>query len=136
MIASIALLVLGAAAAPTPCENLTSLKLQNATITSAMVVPEGPPPARGGGGARGGGARGGGARGGGAPEAAGARGAAAAGGDQRGGAGARGAGARGGAPAAPPANIPAHCDVKLVLKPSSDSHIEMEMWLPTQNWNG
>ncbi len=103
MIGTIALALLGAAAFPaTPCENLTSLKLADATITSAMVVPEGPPPARGGGG---------GARGGAAPQA------------QRG-------------PAPAPANIPAHCQVKMVLKPTSDSLINMELWLPTQNWNG
>ena len=108
MIGSIALLLLGAAAAPAPCESLTTMALTNATITSAAVVPEGPPPPRGGG-ARGGG-----------------------------GAGGRGGGARGGggAPAAPPANIPAHCKVVLVLRPTSDSLINMEMWLPTQNWNG
>ena len=41
--------------------------------------------------------------------------------------------ARGGAP---PANIPAHCRVQIVLKPTSDSLINMELWLPTQNWNG
>ena len=51
MIASIASLLLGAAAAAaTPCESLTSLKFVDATITSAVVVPEGPPAARGGGG--------------------------------------------------------------------------------------
>ena len=42
MIGSIALVILGAAAAAaTPCENLASLKLADATITSAVVVPEG-----------------------------------------------------------------------------------------------
>ena len=95
MITGIAFVLLGAAAtAATPCENLTSLKLADATITSAVVVPEGPPPARGGG---------------------------------------NGRGARGGAPAP---NIPAHCRVQIVLKPTPDSLINMEMWLPTQNWNG
>src|SRR5580765_784734 len=114
----IAVLLLGAAAgAATPCENLTSLKLADTTITSAVVVPEGPPPARGGGGgAARGGARGGDARGGGAAQAA-----------------PQAAGARGGAP---PANIPAHCRVQMVLKPTSDSLINMELWLPTQDWNG
>jgi feruloyl esterase len=34
------------------------------------------------------------------------------------------------------ANIPAHCRVALVLTPSSDSHIEMEVWLPAKDWNG
>ncbi len=113
MIGPIVTLLLGAAAAAaTPCENLATLQLSNATISSATVVPEGPPPARGGGGA---GARGG-----------------------AGGAGGRGGARGGGAPQAPvrPANIPAHCRVQLVLKPTSDSLINMEMWLPTENWNG
>jgi feruloyl esterase len=38
-----------------------------------------------------------------------------------------------GAPAAP---LPAHCRVAATLKPSADSHIEMELWLPTDTWNG
>jgi feruloyl esterase len=32
--------------------------------------------------------------------------------------------------------LPAHCRVAVVLKPSADSHIEMEVWLPAENWNG
>ena len=36
--------------------------------------------------------------------------------------------------AAPPI-LPAHCRVTAVMKPSSDSHIGMELWLP-QDWNG
>jgi feruloyl esterase len=32
--------------------------------------------------------------------------------------------------------LPAHCRVAAVLKPSSDSHIEMELWMPVENWNG
>src|SRR5207248_8626631 len=124
MITSIALVLFGAAAtAATPCENLASLKLENTTITSAVVVPEGPAPARGAGGGARGGARGGGVRGGGAPQAEGAV-------PQS---GQQAAGARA---AAPPANIPAHCRVQIVLKPTSDSLINMELWLPTQNWNG
>src|SRR3989442_5540848 len=108
MISSIVLAFFGAAAlAAMPCENLATLKLADTTITSAVLVPEGPPPARGGGG---GGAARGGAPGG--PQAAPARG------------------------AAPPANIPAHCRVQMELKPTSDSLIKMELWLPTQNWNG
>jgi len=89
------------AATTTPCENLASLRLTDATITSAVVVPEGPPPARG--------------------------------------SGPGGAPATGGPPArgaAPPANIPAHCQVRLVLKPTADSLINMELWLPLQKWNG
>jgi len=97
MIASIALMLMSAAATATPCENLTGLKLDKATITSAQMVPEGPAPARGG-------------RAGAAPAAS---------------------------PAAPPATIPAHCRVQLVLKPTSDSLINMEMWLPPgDKWNG
>src|SRR5215469_13130922 len=31
--------------------------------------------------------------------------------------------------------LPAHCRVAAVLTPSSDSHIEIEVWLPA-DWNG
>src|ERR1700688_2985661 len=41
-------------------------------------------------------------------------------------------GGRGGQAAA----VPAHCRVAATLTPSSDSHIEMELWLPAENWNG
>jgi feruloyl esterase len=34
------------------------------------------------------------------------------------------------------APLPAHCKVAATLKPSSDSHIEMELWMPAENWNG
>ena len=44
----IAFMLLGAAAAM-PCESLTTVKLDNAVITSAEMVAEGPAPARGGG---------------------------------------------------------------------------------------
>jgi feruloyl esterase len=43
-----------------------------------------------------------------------------------------GRGGRGGS-AAP---LPAHCRVAVTLTPSADSHIEMELWLPAENWNG
>ena len=43
-----------------------------------------------------------------------------------------GRGGRGGT-AAP---LPAHCKLAATLTPSTDSHIEMELWLPTENWNG
>ena len=48
---------------------------------------------------------------------------------------------RGGAPAdrpAPPANIvPAHCEVKGVIRPSRDSEIQFAMWLPPSSaWDG
>src|SRR5580765_3358084 len=96
------------AAAATPCENLASLKLADATITSAVVVPEGPPPRAASA----------------APARGGVPGGAAPGGAAQ---------ARGGPP---PANIPAHCRIQMVLKPTSDSVIDMELWLPTENWNG
>jgi feruloyl esterase len=111
MIATFALMLLGAAASNTPCESLTTLKLDHATISSAVMVAEGPAPARGGG-----------------------RGPAAAGGAQ---------GANAPAPRAPVtptppvAMLPAHCRVQMVLTPSSDSLINMEMWLPpADKWNG
>jgi feruloyl esterase len=114
MISSIALVLLGAAAAATPCESLTSVKLDKATITSARMVPEGPAPAWGGGRGRGAPA---GAPAADAPQAAGAQ--------------------RGGNPPPAPAIIPAHCQLQIVLKPSSDSLINMEMWLPpADKWNG
>ena len=118
MIGSLALVFLGAAAAAMPCESLTSVKLDDATVTSAQMVAEGPAPARGGGGGRGRGA---------APAGRGA--------EAAGGRGAQAPGARrGGAPAA---LIPALCRVQLVLKPSSDSLINMELWLPpADTWNG
>jgi feruloyl esterase len=82
------------AVAAVPCDSLHNLTFANATVTTAVVVPEGPPPAR--------------------PPA------------------------RGDAPPATiaPPDIPAHCQVRLVLKPTSDSLINMELWLPTRNWNG
>lgn len=36
----------------------------------------------------------------------------------------------------PPEPIPQHCRVTLVLKPTADSNINVELWLPTENWNG
>src|SRR5687767_14555392 len=47
---------------------------------------------------------------------------------------AAGAGAGRGRGSAEP--VPAHCRIAAVLAPSADSHIEMELWLPTDNWNG
>ena len=32
--------------------------------------------------------------------------------------------------------LPAFCRVTAVLKPSADSHIETELWLPLEDWNG
>ena len=42
-------------------------------------------------------------------------------------------------PGGAPANfkaLPAFCRVQGVLQPSSDSHIEFEVWLPASGWNG
>jgi feruloyl esterase len=38
-------------------------------------------------------------------------------------------------PNTPPTMLPAHCRVAIVMRPSSDSHIEAEVWLPAE-WNG
>ncbi|MBV9503415.1 MAG: tannase/feruloyl esterase family alpha/beta hydrolase [Acidobacteriia bacterium] len=32
--------------------------------------------------------------------------------------------------------LPAHCRVAATLRPSADSDIKMELWLPSENWNG
>ena len=32
--------------------------------------------------------------------------------------------------------LAAHCRVNVILAPSSDSHIEMALWMPSTNWNG
>jgi feruloyl esterase len=84
-----ALLASVAAAGAATCEELSSLKLPDATITSAKTV------------------------------AAGAF-------TQPG---------RGGAQTAVP-DLPAFCRVQATLKPSSESDIRMEAWLPAANWNG
>jgi feruloyl esterase len=39
-------------------------------------------------------------------------------------------------PGPPPQPIPQHCRVTMVLTPTADSHINVELWLPTENWNG
>jgi feruloyl esterase len=46
-----------------------------------------------------------------------------------------GRGGRGG-PAQAPQPIPAHCRVTMVLTPTSDSNINVELWMPAENWNG
>ena len=35
-----------------------------------------------------------------------------------------------------PVQLAAHCRVNAILEPSSDSEIEIEVWLPSENWNG
>jgi feruloyl esterase len=46
------------------------------------------------------------------------------------------AGPAGGGPAVQPRMLPAHCRVAAILRPSTDSDIKMELWMPTENWNG
>jgi len=36
----------------------------------------------------------------------------------------------------PAATVPAHCEVKLTARPTSDSEIRIEVWLPAEGWNG
>ena len=103
MIGSFTFAILTATLAATPCDSLKSISLPNVTITTSVLVPEGPPQAAG---ARGGAAPGG-ARG---PAAAGPAAAPAA---------ARGDGGGGGRGGGQPQSIPAHCRVVAVLKPSS-----------------
>jgi feruloyl esterase len=45
----------------------------------------------------------------------------------------RGGNGPGSAPGEP---IPGHCRVRLVLTPTPDSHIHVELWMPVENWNG
>ena len=33
-------------------------------------------------------------------------------------------------------NLPAFCRVAGVIKPTSDSHIQFEVWMPSSGWNG
>ena len=35
-----------------------------------------------------------------------------------------------------PVLIPAHCRVRMVLTPTPDSNINVELWMPTDGWNG
>src|SRR6185295_14487805 len=111
MLGSLSLVLVAGAMATTPCEGLRSLATPQATIATAETIAAGPFVQPGDG------------RG--APPAPTARGVAPAG--------------RGGAPTgrgqAPP-SLPAHCKVTMVLKPTADSNINVELWLPVQNWNG
>ena len=36
----------------------------------------------------------------------------------------------------PPLVLPAYCRVKMVLQPTTDSDINVVLWLPAENWNG
>src|SRR5688500_13437489 len=115
-------MLVGMLADAAPCENLKTLSLPNTTITSAQLVPAGPftPPSPQG-------APGG-------PVVAPAQPAGGRGGAAQPPAG-RG-GRQGGPAAAPPIVLPEHCRVAVVMRPSADSHIEAEVWMPASNWNG
>src|SRR6188768_1764446 len=73
-----------------PCESLTGLKFNDATVTLAQTVAAGAMPAPAGG------------RGGGNPFA----------------------------------DLPAFCRVAATLRPSADSDIKIEVWMPASGWNG
>jgi feruloyl esterase len=97
------------ALAETRCEKLKSLNLANVTFTAVESLEPGPLRLTGP-----------------APVQAAAAASVGPGGAPSG---------RGGAPA--PLMLPAYCRVAMVLMPSPDSHIEMELWLPTtDDWNG
>ena len=70
------------------CEQLMNLKLPHTSITSSILVPEGPFSTSGFNGN------------------------------------------------SPPVNVPARCVVKGVVRPTSDSEIKFELWLPAASWNG
>lgn len=112
MIATLAI-VAAATLASTPCEGLKNLSLPNLTITTSVLVPEGVfTPAT-------------------APRGTGTAAPARGQTPERGGRGERAT--------TPPQPIvaPAHCRVVAVLRPSSDSLINMELWLPpADKWNG
>ena len=93
-------------AASAPCESLGALALPNVTITSAQTVAAGAFTPP-------------------APER----------GEGRGRGAAAGRGGRGNAPS-PFADIASFCRVAATLKPSSDSDIKIEVWMPTAGWNG
>jgi feruloyl esterase len=71
-----------------PCESLAALNLAHTSISSSVLVAEGPFSA---------------------------------------------SGAFGNSP---PVNVPARCVVKAVARPTSDSEIHFEVWLPAAGWNG
>ena len=112
----VTLTILTSPAHAASCESLASLLLPNTTISAAQTVAAGAfvPPAPAG---RGGGQPGGAVA---APEAG------------RGAAPARGAQGRGNQFA----DLPAFCRVTASIRPSSDSDIRMELWMPASGWNG
>jgi feruloyl esterase len=116
---SLASILLASSAAAATCESLRMLSIPNVAIAAAEVVAAAPPAAQGR-------STRGGAPAPGAPAARGNAPAAQAPGPAR--------GAAPGGPAQPP--LPEYCRVAMVLKPTADSHINAELWLPTTTWNG
>jgi feruloyl esterase len=134
MFGTLTYVVFIATLAATPCENLKAVSLSNTTIMTSEFVSE----SRLQPGERGGPGRG--ARGAAPTQPPVARGQAqgeARGGRGRGGGGGE-AGTRGRGRGAGGSDIvPAHCRVVAVLRPSNDSEINMELWLPPAGvWNG
>ena len=128
MITVTALGLMAALAQAAPCESLRTVSLPNTTITSAQLVAAGPYAAPAPGGPPGGPVAPGAGRGDGIGRGGG-RGEGAAPGGRGGG---RGAAA---APAGPV--LPAHCRIAATLKPSADSVIDVEVWMPeASSWNG
>jgi len=115
MITVTAVGLMAALAQAAPCESLRTASLPNTTITSAQLVAAGPyvAPAPGG------------PPGGPVVPAAGR------------GEGAGRGGGRGGAAAPAGPVLPAHCRIAATLKPSADSVIDVEVWMPeASSWNG
>src|SRR5690242_9694411 len=120
MFSLLALALAAAVVDAAPCENLKAISLPNAEITSVQLVPAGPFTAPN-------------PRGGGPAPAAGGRGA-----------GQATAGRAGGQPPNVAANaqaqagtiLPTFCRIAATLKPSPDSDIRIEVWLPAEHWNG
>jgi feruloyl esterase len=108
MLGTLALTLMAAQAGTAgPCEALKSLKLPNTTVSAVEFLPAGPLAQPAPGGPPG------------RPVAP---------------AGGPAAGGRGGGP--PATILPARCRVAAVIAPTSDSHIEMELWMPAEGWNG
>ena len=119
-----------AGAAPRPaaaasCEQLAASQLPDTTIVRADMVeagafmPPANPQAQAPAGGRGGRGAAPAAEGEGAPAPA-----------------ARGAGGGGGGRGNPFATLPSFCRVVATVKPTSDSDIQIEVWMPASNWNG
>jgi feruloyl esterase len=121
-------IIIVAIAAITPCERLASISLPNTTITRTEVVTAGAftppvnPATRGGGGSSAlAGTLGP------VPDVPGRVTANTAG---------LGLGYNGGRGVPPFRELPAFCRVAATLKPSPDSNIKMEVWMPLTGWNG